>query len=59
MKQLLDKDFELATIQLVSMEVVRVELVPVDATAAVLTAFGESLCCLLKQFLVICPRRWQ
>ena len=57
--QSLDEAFELATIPQFSIEVVRVEVVSVDAFAAGLAAFGGSPCCLLRKFSVICPRRWQ
>jgi len=59
MNQSLDEALELATIQLFSIEVVRVEVVSVDAFAAVSADFGGSPRCLLKQSSVVCSHRWQ
>jgi len=56
--QSLDEAFELATIQLFSIDVVRVEAADasVDAFAAVSAALEGSPRCLLKQFSVVSPR---
>jgi hypothetical protein len=61
MNQSLYEAFELATIQLFSIDVVGVEVAyaSLDASAAVSAALEGSLPCLLKQFSVVCPRRWQ
>jgi hypothetical protein len=40
-------------------EVVRVEVVPVNTFAAVLANIRALPHCFLKQFSVVCPRRWQ
>jgi hypothetical protein len=59
MNQSLHEVFELAAIQQFSIEVVRVKVILVDDFGAVSAALGGSLRCLLEQFSVICPRRWQ
>jgi hypothetical protein len=57
----LDEALEEATFQLFSIEVVRVKVAnsSVDDFTAVSADFGGSPRCLLKQFSVVCPRRWQ
>jgi hypothetical protein len=59
MNQLLDKPFELATIQYFSIDRVRVDVVFIDASTPVSAAFGGSLRSVLKQFSVTFPHCWQ
>jgi len=63
MNQSLGEAFLLATIQQLSIKVVRVEVVLVDASVdalrTVLAAYRGSWCCMLKQYSLIWPCHWQ
>ena len=59
LNQSLHEALGLGAIQYFLIEVVRFEVVSADAFPIVLAAMGESPCCILKQFPVICPLRWQ